>query len=139
MVHWPDPPHTSHFTLGSVTMTCIAQCLSFSHTLAVPVERAFQRAETHLPVITRWLKGSKSRLDTLVAYGHSVGTGRRHECRHGTHECVRHLIEPSVRKAGYVQYCSVKWGRPSPVVACHTSRSEEHTSELQSLRHLVCR
>src|ERR1017187_860439 len=24
-------------------------------------------------------------------------------------ECVRHLIEPSVRKAGYVQYCPVKW------------------------------
>jgi len=30
-------------------------------------------------------------LDTMVAYGHSVGTGRRHECRRGTHECVRHF------------------------------------------------
>src|ERR1035441_3706543 len=34
-------------------------------------------------------------LDTLVAYGQSVGTGRRHECRRGTHECVRHVITRS--------------------------------------------
>src|SRR5438045_7570766 len=30
-------------------------------------------------------------------------------------------------------------GRGSPAVAAPLGRSEEHTSELQSLRHLVCR
>src|ERR1022692_3890588 len=34
----------------------------------------------------------ETRLDTLVAYGHSVVAERRHECRRGTHECVRHSI-----------------------------------------------
>jgi hypothetical protein len=33
-----------------------------------------------------------TRLDTLVGYGQSVGTGRRYECRRGTHESVRHII-----------------------------------------------
>ena len=30
-------------------------------------------------------------LDTLVKYGPPVGTGRRHECRRGTQECVRYV------------------------------------------------
>src|SRR5258705_6935874 len=39
-----------------------------------------------------------------------------------------------------VTYCNTSAGRRSaPVVGASATRSEEHTSELQSLRHLVCR
>ena len=31
-------------------------------------------------------------LDTLVGDGQSAETGRRHECRRGTQECVRHIV-----------------------------------------------
>src|ERR1039458_6854201 len=51
----------------------------------------------------------EDRLDTLVAYGHSVGTERRHECRRGTHECAMPLSFPN---SAHLH----KWwgGRPRP-------------------------
>src|SRR5437899_9655727 len=67
-----------------------------------------------------------------------------------------HDALPIYRSSGRTQRCFSLWqpllGRrlartrclPFPLLACHRSqyeaqRSEEHTSELQSLRHLVCR
>src|ERR1035438_8010730 len=53
--------------------------------------------------------GPEDRLDTLVAYGHSVGTERRHECRRGTHSCAMPLSFPN---SAHLH----KWwgGRPRP-------------------------
>src|SRR5947199_2746072 len=42
-------------------------------------------------------------------------------------------------KSGPVRTIRVTWGADSSTNNIRTERSEEHTSELQSLRHLVCR
>src|ERR1035438_5070989 len=49
-----------------------------------------------------------------------------------------------LKKSGNTQAAPVRKGRTGPaavldVERCKRYRSEEHTSELQSLRHLVCR
>src|SRR5258705_3049297 len=44
------------------------------------------------------------------------------------------VVLPAASRATAVSECA-----PFPMVALFQVRSEEHTSELQSLRHLVCR
>src|SRR5436853_758394 len=44
------------------------------------------------------------------------------------------LVEVNVRKS-----CCRLWGDLGLYIRSRCTRSEEHTSELQSLRHLVCR
>src|ERR1039458_10789848 len=64
--------------------------------------------------------------------------------------CLRANSSPSLALAlGQTQACPFNWARTEPcpgnwpVCGCFSAtwrhRSEEHTSELQSLRHLVCR
>src|SRR5436853_2446186 len=48
----------------------------------------------------------------------------------GLAPAIHHLHEDSIRN---------RWTPGSSPIGAKISRSEEHTSELQSLRHLVCR
>src|SRR5205814_7627431 len=48
-------------------------------------------------------------------------------------------IDLTVRRGGHVQPERATEDLPKAVEAIREERSEEHTSELQSLRHLVCR
>src|SRR5687768_7379693 len=58
--------------------------------------------------------------------------GRPHVTLDLRDEFRRAIVEPFVR--GYA-----RGETPNPCIACNGSRSEEHTSELQSRLHLVCR
>src|SRR5205814_4790724 len=54
----------------------------------------------------------------------------------------RSTLFPTRRSSDLVRSCVGVAGAPATCVAgaeASTTRSEEHTSELQSLRHLVCR
>ena len=55
--------------------------------MLLPTSVGPRRLRTHSCVARR-----ETLLDTPMGDGLSVGTGRRHECRRGTHECVRHLV-----------------------------------------------
>src|SRR3712207_7198000 len=49
------------------------------------------------------------------------------------------LGRPCGLPCGMAGHGVISTGAPTPVWACWTSRSEEHTSELQSRQYLVCR
>src|SRR5207253_10955292 len=64
----------------------------------------------------------------------------RSACRRGHRASVRRCPSPI-----WTTWKAARWrspcrcGHPSPVSASPSARSEEHTSELQSRGHLVCR
>src|SRR5258705_5438169 len=69
------------------------------------------------------------------------------EKRHGLRDLIG-CAEPAQRNtagnglhAFLCRFCGMPWSRVGKARAhrVHANRSEEHTSELQSLRHLVCR
>src|SRR5262245_64559681 len=56
-----------------------------------------------------------------------------------TRAAVLVVGNPENRRIGMFQAALAKQSRPPARVVAWRERSEEHTSELQSLRHLVCR
>src|ERR1017187_7715226 len=73
-------------------------------------------------------------LDTLVGDGQTVGSGRRHECRRGTHECVRHVI--ATESLGELQVRLIEMTEPESKAAgsadsSFTSAGDRHPPGLR--------
>src|SRR5205814_4615314 len=86
-----------------------------------------------LPIWIRWRKASR----VTISIARRADVGRLDEILGRTPEPGPFLVAREVGRCLY-SYRSYVGIRP-PIRKVAMARSEEHTSELQSLRHLVCR
>src|SRR5947199_5225998 len=84
-------------------------------------------------------------ISTLFPYTtlfRSASRGREHVLVANVDQVVivMALLEPDLKQHLIDRYlASAAQGGIAPIICLNKARSEEHTSELQSLRHLVCR
>src|ERR1039458_10413790 len=99
-------------------------------------ERGWWRGETFLDDLRR---GARDRPDAAAVIGYENGAHARtltyRELAQAVDRFAGGLLELGVSRGDVVVVHLPNWWMLSPLYL----RSEEHTSELQSLRHLVCR
>src|SRR5262245_64942635 len=99
--------------------------------MGLATAKAFAEAGASVALVDNNEESGRSAAKELVSAGHQALAIR---CDVANEHQVATMVEQTVSTFGRLDAAFNNAGVQSPV-----ARSEEHTSELQSLRHLVCR